>query len=32
VAVRNLEEGGAQVRITLPLLAITLPEDEPHGT
>ncbi|OOG87812.1 histidine kinase, partial [Hydrogenophaga sp. A37] len=32
VAVRNLDEGGAQVRITLPLLAITLPEDEPHGT
>ena len=32
VAVRNLEEGGAQVRITLPLLAITLPEDEAHGT
>lgn len=31
VAVRNLEEGGAQVRITLPLLAITLPEDEAHG-
>lgn len=31
VAVRNLDEGGAQVRITLPLAAITLPEDEPHG-
>ena len=31
VAVRNLEEGGAQVRITLPLSAITLTEDELHG-
>lgn len=31
VAVSNLEQGGAQVRITLPLAAITLAEDEPHG-
>ena len=31
VAVRNLDEGGALVRITLPLAAITLAEDEHHG-
>lgn len=31
VAVGNLPEGGAQVRITLPLAAITLAEDAPHG-
>ncbi|QHE88832.1 HAMP domain-containing histidine kinase [Hydrogenophaga sp. BPS33] len=29
VAVRNLQEGGAEVRITLPLAAITLPEEGP---
>ena len=32
VAVRNLDEGGAQVRVTLPLYAITLAEDHTHGT
>ncbi len=31
VVVGNLAEGGAQVRITLPLAAITLAEDAPHG-
>lgn len=31
VVVGNLPEGGAQVRITLPLAAITLAEDAPHG-
>lgn len=31
VTVGNLPEGGAQVRIALPLSAITLTEDEPHG-
>lgn len=31
VVVGNLEEGGAQVRITLPLAAITLAEEPTHG-
>ncbi len=30
VAARNLDAGGAEVRISLPLSAITLPEDDPH--
>ncbi len=31
VAVRNLDTGGAEVRIALPLYAITLAEDPSHG-